>query len=121
MARPSQLGNTITELLEKHHVLSATAIGEKLSELGHTFNKTSIYRALEKLQSKHAVCQHNFTNNTIVYELADAHHDHLVCTRCGSVAATDCQISDVKLIDSFTVDHHHATWFGTCQNCQKQI
>jgi Fe2+ or Zn2+ uptake regulation protein len=121
MARPSQLSITITQLLEKHHVLSAKAIGEKLLELGQTFNKTSIYRALEKLQSQHTICQHNFTDNTIVYELANTHHDHLVCTRCGLVAATECQITTPINIDSFAIDHHHATWFGTCKNCQHSL
>src|SRR5687768_3566769 len=118
MARPSQLTTAITSLLEKHHVLSATDIGEKLTELGHPFNKTSIYRALERLQSQHTICQHNFTGTSIVYELTNAHHDHLVCTNCGSVTATNCQVSSATHIDSFAVDHHHATWFGTCQNCQ---
>lgn len=113
------LRQLILDELYAKHLLTAPALLERLEELGQRFNKTSVYRALDKLLSEGEICRQTFGGNEIVYELREHHHDHAVCTSCGTIQAVECQ-SDIKPeIKGFKSDHHHVTVFGLCQKCQR--
>lgn len=117
MPRPTVRASILT-LLQHHHYLSAPELLEYLHTQGQQVNKTSIYRALEKLQDEHIVCKHNFKGNDLVYELNDPHHDHLICENCGKIAVTECRGETPFMRDGYTVNHHHVTFYGLCPNCQ---
>lgn len=114
------LSTQITDLLAKEHYVTVPQLVTLLTNTGNTYNKTSVYRALEKLVEQNKICKLNFGDNDIVYELRDSHHDHLVCTTCGSITAMPCEESNGKMINGFKVDHHHLTYFGMCQQCQQK-
>lgn len=110
----------IIDVLKEHHLLSAPQILEKMSEKGQSVNKTSVYRALEKLMQSGSLCKHTFANDSLLYELRDHHHDHLVCENCGKIEVIECN-NTIDLPNSeFKVSHHHLTLFGTCVDCQKK-
>jgi Fe2+ or Zn2+ uptake regulation protein len=111
------LKKLIVELLSEHHLLSAHQILEQLLAQKRHFNKTSVYRALDQLVETDQVCPQHFLEAETVYELRAHHHTHLVCERCGSVAAADCKFTEPKNIDGFQVTHHHVTLMGLCQSC----
>jgi len=106
----------IITLLHTHHLLTAPQLVTKLHEQGRTVNKTSVYRALEKLENQGVICKQNLHDNDLVYELRQNHHDHLVCTTCGKITPTECHV-EVNTQENFAVNHHHLTVFGTCQEC----
>jgi Fur family ferric uptake transcriptional regulator len=112
------LTTAIEQLLEEKHLLSANEILAVFNSHGHTYNKTSVYRALEQLQKEEKICEHVFSRKEAVYELRDHHHDHLVCQDCGKVEAVECSFNHPKNIKGFKVDHHHTSLFGVCGNCQ---
>jgi len=112
------LDTLINDALAQHHYLTAPKLLEVLEAAGHTYNKTSIYRALEKLLEEGLVCRMSFGTNEIVYELRAAHHDHLVCTHCGRVMTTQCELKLPQEFDGFIADHHHVTVYGICRECQ---
>lgn len=112
------LKEVIIALLQETHLLSAGAILKILSTQGKNYNKTSVYRALEQLETENAICRHHFTENESKYELREHHHAHLVCTSCGKVDTTECTYAEPKELGSFKADHHHTTVFGVCGNCQ---
>lgn len=112
------LSTQILDLLTREHFLTVPQLVSLLAQTGNSYNKTSVYRSLEKLVTQNKICKLNFGTNDIVYELRDSHHDHLVCTICGSIAAVPCSDHVVKKIDTFVVDHHHLTYFGACEKCQ---
>jgi Fe2+ or Zn2+ uptake regulation protein len=118
MAKPDVLSQKIIQLLEKHHLLTVQGILQQLIQDGTTYNKTSVYRSLEKLLAAKTVCRHDFTGGEASYELHDAHHDHVVCTTCGSVAAVTCRIGHEVRIPGYSIDHHHVTFFGVCKSCK---
>jgi len=115
---PQTVGQTILDLLAEHHLATAPELISQLEAKGHTANKTSVYRALDKLLAKNTICKQNLFGNELHYELREHHHDHLVCLKCGKVIATECQV-DIKAPENFKVDHHHLTVFGWCQGCTK--
>ena len=57
--------------------------------------------------------------------LADTHHHHTVCTRCGEVSNLEGCFLDAKRLrglsaqGSFRVDDHHLELYGVCGKCQK--
>jgi Fe2+ or Zn2+ uptake regulation protein len=109
----------IIQLLSDHHLLSAPSILEKMTSQGHAVNKTSVYRALEKLLASGTICKQIFSEDVLLYELRNSHHDHLVCESCGKVEASPCSTEKEIIVHNFTVSHHHLTIFGTCADCSK--
>lgn len=81
-------------------------------------NKTTVYRALDKLMEEGQICRLSLGENTPVYELRHHHHDHVVCQNCGKVAMVECATEYLPEVPGFTIDHHQATFFGICQDCQ---
>lgn len=112
------LKELIRQLLEKEHLLSAPDLLTSLEKNGHTYNKTSVYRALEQLLDEEIICRHHFSNSQASYELRDHHHTHLVCTKCGEIQAEECGYINPQTKGSFLVNHCHTTLFGLCQKCQ---
>ena len=122
MARPAVLGTILIDIFKHHHLLSVGQILELLpEEFGKKYNKTSVYRALEKLEAQEIICEHTFTSGETKYELRQEHHDHLVCSRCGAIQSTNCGFALPELIDGFKTDHFHLTVFGLCADCQQKI
>lgn len=117
MSRPALVAAKILQILQEKHVLSATAILGELENQETEVNKTSVYRALEKLVESGQVCKQIFSNDELVYELRDHHHDHLVCLRCNSIESVKCETKTATKIKGFLVEHHHTTFFGTCKKC----
>lgn len=119
MSRPQVLAQEIIGLLTEHHLLSSRSLLQKLLQVGKKYNKTSVYRALETLAEQGTICSHDFTGKETLYELRDHHHDHVVCSLCGTVAEAPCSVSSPQRMRGFKIDHHHVTYFGTCPECQR--
>ncbi len=99
--------------------MTATAILEKLSSQGLDYNKTSVYRALDRMRAEGDVCRQTLGENQIYYELHQDDHDHLVCQHCGRVVGVHAALSVPQEVDTFKVDHHHLTLYGLCSDCQQ--
>ncbi|MCD8484203.1 transcriptional repressor [Candidatus Woesebacteria bacterium] len=119
MARTSITEPAILDLLERKHVLSGPEIVELLAEEDFRVNKTSVYRALDRLLEKAEICRLSLGEQTVVYELRNHHHDHAVCNVCGRVLTIECHAQQHPEIPGFQIDHHHATYFGVCSACTK--
>lgn len=111
----------ITTLLTDHHLLSAVEIQDRLIALKAQFNKTTIYRTLDKMLAEGLVCRQTLANDVTKYELRAHHHDHLVCEKCDSVTAIECSLPTQKVIAGFTISHHHMTLFGVCKRCAEIV
>src|SRR6185369_631777 len=102
MARTPLAQQKIRELLAAHHVLSAVTIVQLLQTAGMNVNKTTVYRALDKMLADKEVCRHSLESDTLLYELREHHHDHVVCEVCGNIEQTECaQHLQVRLPSGF--------------------
>lgn len=135
------LEELLVNLLAKHHFLTASQLVEQLKVMGRPFNKTSVYRALDRLLADGQLCEHYFNAaQGLVYELRSHHHDHVACENCGQVWVSECQdeghlgghhkrqekvegaaSASSVLPAGFAVTHHHITWFGLCEVCQHKV
>jgi Fur family ferric uptake transcriptional regulator len=78
----------ILEMLEhsatKH--LSAEEIYRRLLDQGEDIGLATVYRVLTQFEAAGLVIRHLFEGGHAVFEMQQpAHHDHIVCMRCGRV------------------------------------
>jgi Fur family ferric uptake transcriptional regulator len=116
----------ILDILRKHsHPLTNREILAAMPE-SHC-DLATIYRAMHLLEDLGMVKQFDFGDGIARFELVgdggDAHHHHLVCTRCAHVVELDECFSDEiekRIADKngFKSVTHKLEFFGICPDCQ---
>ncbi len=105
------------------HLASCQAIWEQAQTLCSDLGLVTVYRTLARLHAVGVVEQVDM-NGTAYFGLADRHHDHVICQRCGAVEAMDAcllgPLEGVRLAGSdFLVTGHRLDLFGLCRTCQE--
>jgi Fur family ferric uptake transcriptional regulator len=86
----------------------------------------TVYRTLKLLAESGVASERRFGDGLSRYELADGeddHHDHLICTSCGSITEFE-EPKIEKLQDviaarhNFRVTSHRHEMYGVCGACQ---
>jgi len=84
----------------------------------------TVYRTLALLEESNMVTSLSFGAQGKKYELgAKEHHDHLICTECGTITEfVDEEIEkrqhDITDELDFKMSDHSMQIYGICQNCQ---
>ncbi len=118
----------ILEILRKHphpltnrEILAAMPKGE--------CDLATIYRAMHLLEEMGMVKQFDFGDGIARFELIgevnDAHHHHLVCTRCAEVVEiVECFPGELEeriaARNGFKGVTHKLEFFGICPDCQER-
>ena len=101
-----------------HHLLQ-----DKFSEL--KIGIATVYRTLSLLEDSNMVTSLSFGAQGKKYELgAKDHHDHLICTKCGSITEfvdEDIENRQHHIADElgFTMKDHSMQIYGICKNCKQ--
>lgn len=111
MVLKSKTHFTIDELLAK--------VQKKFAGIGYA----TVYRMLKNMVDAGLVIEHHFDEKAR-YELNldRAHHDHLICNKCGKIVEFSCQeIEDLqdKIAKNhgFAIVHHKHELYGLCSDC----
>lgn len=110
---------------EKTHHLSAEDIYRVLVEAGDDIGLATVYRVLTQFEEAGLVVRHNFEEGRSVFELDHgAHHDHLVCVKCGRVEEFIDNVIEERqkhVADKagFSITDHSLNIYGICKGCQK--
>lgn len=123
MARLTPQRKTILNLINTtNRHWNAEEISRALSDLGHSMGIATVYRGLAALEED-GLIQSVQLSEKKSYESADkAHHDHMVCTRCGAIEEfSQDQIESLQLAAArkkgFVMTGHHLVLFGYCSRC----
>ena len=116
-----------TILLAMRHLEHATAnqihtwIVENRPE--ETLGLTTVYRNLKKLISWSMVRPLTFFEGEILYEVADLHHQHLICTACRKVEARRAEPMGWEFLEEsgFEVLYYNFDVFGLCAQCKVKV
>ena len=116
----------ILELMENSKVrhLSAEDIYKLLINSQFEIGLATVYRVLTQFESAGIVNRHHFEEGHSVFELAgEAHHDHIVCVRCGRVEEFhDYEIENRQRIVAerlgFELTDHNLNMYGLCLSCK---
>lgn len=122
-ATPGRL--LLLETLQKE--FEPLTVFEIQKRLRNKLNEVTLYRALEAFAATGLVRRVDLNHDHAHYELAvgRAHHDHVVCTSCGTVEDVEgCALVPLEkkaLVQSnfLSIYSHNLEFFGLCQNCSK--
>ena len=84
----------------------------------------TVYRVLTQFETAGILVRHHFGNDRATYEVDDgAHHDHIVCTRCGRVEEfvdRDIEKRQRQIAEKmgFELESHALSLYGICSDCQ---
>jgi Fur family ferric uptake transcriptional regulator len=105
--------------------LSVEAIQKRLKELGERVGTATIYRTLDVLVRSGLVRAHDFGEGFKRYEPMpqQAHHEHLICLRCGRVVEFQNEPLERMLpiiADEHAFQHqrHRVEIYGLCRECR---
>ena len=104
--------------------LRAEDVYRRLLERGEEIGLATVYRVLTQFVEAGLVCRHNFEGGQSVFELdRGAHHDHLVCMKCGQVVefmdeAIEARQEAIAAQHGFTLEDHTLVIHGLCPRCQ---
>jgi len=106
----------LTTLSTLTHPASITEIAE------HTaIDTATTYRNIKTLQDIGLLETITLEDGSVRYALAhDHHHDHIVCTNCGTIVHIPCTLphrTSITHPDFSTITHHSVTYFGLCSRC----
>ncbi len=116
----------ILELMENSPVrhLSAEDVYRLLINSQFEIGLATVYRVLTQFESAGIVIRHHFEEGHSVFELSsEAHHDHIVCVRCGRVEEFhDDEIEHRQRIVAenmgFELTDHNLNMYGLCLSCK---
>lgn len=105
--------------------LSVEEIERVLRERGVRVGTATVYRTLEVLVRAGVARAHNFGEGFKRYEPApaQAHHEHLICERCGTVMEfanerLERMIPIIADEHQFQVRRHRVELYGLCKACR---
>jgi Fur family transcriptional regulator, ferric uptake regulator len=107
--------------------LSVEGIRRELRQQGARVGLATVYRTLDLLVESGLVRAHEFGEGFKRYEptTAQAHHEHLICERCGRVlefAHERLERMLPVLADEHGFQHrrHRIEIYGVCRSCRRQ-
>jgi Fur family ferric uptake transcriptional regulator len=125
MARSPVVSNALMTLMRDthRHAWTLEDVHAALAERGVVANFSSVFRAAEKLAAAGDIRKLVLEDGRARFELRDAHHDHLQCTRCGELVPLPCVLSrgDVAAIEreaGIEILDHHLVLSGICRECR---
>lgn len=123
--RVTTLRRVILYTMEKLDTpLSALDILSRITEMGLSANKTTIYRELEFLLNKKIIETVQLRGREQKYELVGEHHHHLICEKCSEIQemplSGDLDATEEKIFKKFNfkVQSHSLEFYGLCAKCQ---
>lgn len=87
----------------------------------------TVYRTLSLLEDSAMVTSLSFGAQGKKYELgAKDHHDHIICTECGSISEfvdEEIELKQKKIAEKlgFQMQEHSMQIYGICKECQNKI
>jgi Fe2+ or Zn2+ uptake regulation protein len=122
MARKPLISGALMRLMEArgHHAWTLEDLHAGLANEGVVGDFSSVFRAAEKLIADGAIRKLVFDDGRARYELVEAHHDHMRCTRCGRVVPIPCLIGGLTLTalereTGIAIHDHHLVLSGVCR------
>jgi Fur family ferric uptake transcriptional regulator len=115
-----------TVLMSDEH-LSVETIQRRLKDQGERVGTATIYRTLDVLVRSGLVRAHDFGEGFKRYEPMpqQAHHEHLICLRCGKVVEfqndrLERMLPIIADEHAFQHQRHRVEVYGLCRECRRR-
>ena len=104
--------------------VSAEDVYRLLLDNDEEIGLATVYRVLTQFEEAGVVTRHHFEGGHSVFELSpEAHHDHIVCVKCGRVeefADREIEQRQDAIAESmgFELTDHQLNMYGLCPDCR---
>jgi len=112
-------------LLEMNGHVTVPGLLEVVRRLDPNVGLATVHRAMRLFVESGVVDEHQFGDAFTHFEVvnADSHHDHLVCTQCGSINEFEEPLIEqlqARVAERYAFDivHHRHVLYGLCAECQ---
>ena len=108
----------------KGHI-TVEELTQKVKKVDSSIGVTTVYRTLKLFEDQGLVQAQIFSDGIIRYEKKQAHHDHLICDKCGKVIEffnrriEQLQEEESKRLN-FGITRHKLEIYGICNNCKSK-
>lgn len=105
--------------------LSAEDVYKGLLAGGEEIGLATVYRVLTQFEGAGLVNRHRFEGGNSVFELSQgAHHDHILCVKCGQVDEFYDEIIEqrqksIAVEKGYKMTDHSLCIYGVCSACTK--
>lgn len=118
----------LREIFSTHYHFDADELLFKLKQKSAKISRATIYRTLELLVKSGMVRRVHLGEDHYHYERVtrdDVHHDHLVCTTCGTVIEfhderLEARQNEICASNRFTPTFHNLQILGLCASCRRR-
>jgi Fur family ferric uptake transcriptional regulator len=117
----------VREIFSAHYHFEADELLFKMKEKRLKISRATIYRTLELLVKSGMVRRVHLGEDHYHYEYVsgNSHHDHLICTTCGSVIEFHDPILEERQLEicdrkKFTPTFHNLQILGICEACRRK-
>jgi len=117
----------VREIFSAHYHFEADELLFKMKEKSVKISRATIYRTLELLVKSGMVRRVHLGEEHYHYEFVsgNSHHDHLICTTCGSVIefndpALEARQREICERKKFTPTFHNLQILGVCDECRRK-
>jgi len=117
----------VREIFSQHYHFEADELLFKMKEKRLKISRATIYRTLELLVKSGLVRRVHLGEDHYHYEYVsgNSHHDHLICTTCGSVIEFHDPALEERQLEicgrkKFTPTFHNLQILGICDSCRRK-
>jgi len=117
----------VREIFSQHYHFEADELLFKMKEKRLKISRATIYRTLELLVKSGMVRRVHLGEDHYHYEYVsgDSHHDHLICTTCGTVIEFHDPVLEERQLEicgrkKFTPTFHNLQILGICDSCRRR-
>jgi Fur family ferric uptake transcriptional regulator len=116
----------VREIISTHYHFEADELLFKMKQKNVKISRATVYRTLELLVKSGMVRRVHLGEDHYHYEhvSGNSHHDHLICTTCGSVIEFHDPVLEARQLEicdrkRFTPTFHNLQILGVCDACRK--
>jgi len=106
--------------------LTVEELHRRVRAIDPTVSAATVYRTVNMLEKIGIATRRDFGSGSATFESAlnKEHHDHLICTNCGSIEEfhhmrIESLQEEVALSHGFHLSHHRMELYGLCAACYR--
>ena len=103
--------------------ITSEEIYQRVHAIHANIGYTTVYRTMKLLCDAGLAVESHFADGVARYEVSHAHHDHLVCVRCGKIIEFECRMiestqNEIAERYDFRILRHRHELYGHCDDCR---
>jgi len=104
--------------------LNVEEVLAKVRKRDPKISSATVYRTMKLLTESGVAHARHFGDGQTRFEMASDHHDHLICTSCGTIVEFEEEKIEALQLEvaqrhGFTVVDHKMELYGKCADCTK--